>query len=69
MRASDWIDKDLRIDWDDVDLVILREVAARTGRFLEQVKVNPLYGHVATVSDLVRFFTHQPRPSGRLTVG
>ena len=38
----------------------LRELAARTGRTLENLPANPLYGRVVTVADGVEFLGHQP---------
>jgi hypothetical protein len=60
VRPSDRIDTDLRIDWDDIDMGVLQEVAARTGRTLEGLEANPWYGQVKTVGDLVRLVTTQP---------
>ena len=48
------------MDLEDLDLVVIPEVAARTGRTLESAAANPRYGHVETVVDIVEFFWKQP---------
>ena len=64
LRATDRIDEDLHVDWDDIDMGILDEVAARAGRSLDDVEANPCYGRVRTVGDLVRFVCAQRPRSG-----
>jgi hypothetical protein len=59
LRASDRLESFM--DLDDLDDVILSEVAERSGRSLDNLAVNPRYGHVETVGDLVEFFWEQPR--------
>ena len=60
IRPTDRLIADFKIDPEDID-DIAREVAERTGYSLDQAEHNPLYGHVDTVGDLIRFFTHQPK--------
>lgn len=59
LRVTDRIDEDLHIDWDDIDMGILEEVAARAGRSLDDLEANPYYGRVRTVGDLVRLVSAQ----------
>lgn len=61
LRPTDRIDEDLDIDWDDIDMCVLQEVAERAGRSLDGIEANPLHGRVATVGDLVRLLSAQPR--------
>jgi len=58
LRASDRLESFM--DVDDLDMVELKELAARTGRTLEDLPANPLYRRVVTVADLVAFIGHQP---------
>lgn len=60
LRASDSIEDELRIDWEDVD-DLAEEVAQRAGYDISDCESNPLCGKVKTVEDFVIFFTHQPR--------
>jgi len=60
LRPTDRIDEDLNIDADDIDMGVLQEIAERVGRTLENVEANSIYGHVATVGDLVRLVSAQP---------
>jgi hypothetical protein len=60
VRATDRIEEDLRLDWDDLD-DLARDVAARAGRLMDQPERNPFYGRVRTVWDLVLFLDYQPR--------
>lgn len=60
LRASDSIEDDLKIDWEDVD-DLAEEVAQRAGYDISDCEANPLYGSVKTVEDFVLFFTHQPK--------
>ena len=59
MRASDQIEEDLRIDWEDLG-VLLETIACRARRSLKDLERNPLYDRVKTVGDLVEFINHQP---------
>ena len=61
LRAADRIEEDLRLDWEELEDVVLRDVAARAGRLLEQPERNPFYGRVRTLWDLVLFLDYQPR--------
>ncbi len=65
LRPTDRLEEDLRIDPDDLAFDLFQEVAARSGRSLDQPESNPLYGHVNTVGDFVRFITFQPRVAGK----
>ena len=60
VRASDRIGEDLRMDGEDVD-DLLRDVASRAGRSLEQTESNPFYGQVRNAGDLVLFLLYQPK--------
>ena len=60
LRASDSIEDDLNIDWEDVD-DLAHEVAQRAGYDISDCEANPLFGKVKTLNDFVIFFTHQPR--------
>ncbi|RII24945.1 MAG: hypothetical protein CXR30_19450 [Geobacter sp.] len=60
LRASDRLEKDLKIDPDDIeDLIPI--VAQRTGRSLEHTERNPFFGKIETVGDFVLFINNQPR--------
>ena len=60
LRASDRLDDDLRIDPDDIDMLV-DEVSARVGRTLKGIKDNPFLGRVRTVGDVVSLINHQPK--------
>lgn len=59
VRASDRLLKTIVADPDDLDMVLVPEIAERTGRSLEHVKLNQHFGKVVTVSDLVLFMNAQ----------
>jgi hypothetical protein len=59
LRPTDRIDRDLHIDWDDIEM-ILSEVAERTGRSTDGIEANPWYGRLSTVGDMVRLLSAQP---------
>lgn len=60
LRASDSIERDLRIDPEDMwDLVL--EVAQRAGYDITDWEANPLLGKIETVLDFVLLINHQPR--------
>lgn len=61
VRAEDQLNGCLMNDPDDLDFCLAKEIAARTGRSLENTQDNPYYGSVNTVRDLVLFFNAQPR--------
>lgn len=61
VRAEDTLDGCLITDPDDLALDLAKEIAARTGRSLDNTQSNPYYGNVNTVRDLVLFFNAQPR--------
>jgi acyl carrier protein len=62
IRASDTLDRDLRIDSEDL-VDIARDACLRTGRAFENLEANPHYDRVTTVADLVAFVQHQPKAS------
>jgi hypothetical protein len=61
LRVADRLQKDLRLDADDLDLSLLPDIARRAGRDLASTQGNPFYGKVTTVGDLVHFLNAQPR--------
>jgi len=60
VRASDKL-RELLFDPDDLDMAIAPEVGRRAGRSLANAEMNPLYGKVYSVADLVLFFNAQPK--------
>jgi hypothetical protein len=64
LRPTDRFVDDLCIDPDDIYFMVV-EIAERSGHSLRRPEVNPYYGRVDTVGDLVRFVTQQPRKSMR----
>ena len=60
VKATDKL-ADLFSDPDDLDMAVAPEVSRRSGRSLENSEVNPLYGKVLSVADLVMFFNNQPK--------
>ena len=60
VRRSDRWRQDLKMDADDLDDV-LRDVAFRARRSVEDSEKNPLYGKVHTVGDIVAFLENQLR--------
>lgn len=60
LRVSDRLDDDLCVDPDDIGYIV-EEIALLTSRPLQNSEQNPLYGKVATLADLVSFFSHQER--------
>ncbi|MDR7378275.1 hypothetical protein J2X19_002954 [Rhodoferax ferrireducens] len=60
VKATDLL-AGLLIDPDDLDMAVAPEVSRRSGRSLENSDVNPLYGKVLSVADLVMFFNSQPK--------
>jgi hypothetical protein len=63
VRAEDRLKEDLFVDEDDLDMCLVHEVEARTGRSLAGSVNNRYFGRVKTVRDLVLFFQSQPRSS------
>lgn len=59
LRWSDNLYSDLRLQGDDIEDLIER-VAQRTGRCIKHTALNPLFGNIHTVSDLIAFLNHQP---------
>lgn len=68
LRAADRLEEDLGLLPEDVEDAII-EVIARAGRSSEATRANPVYGHVVTVADFVRFATHQPGQSDAKDAG
>jgi hypothetical protein len=60
LRPTDRLEEDLHIDPLDIHFDLVQEVAERSGRSLDETESNPLFGHVETVGDFVRFITWQP---------
>lgn len=60
LRVTDQLQRDLQLDADDLDDLIV-DTAQRTSRSLAHTSANPLFGKVATVGDLVKFLNGQPR--------
>jgi len=63
IRATDRLQKDLRIDTEDLEMDLIAEISQRTGRSLTNTAANPYYDRVKTVGDLVLFFNAQPKDS------
>jgi hypothetical protein len=61
VRPTDRLIEDLMLDPDDIDMDVFSDVKLRTGRSLRALKVNPFYGRVKTVQDLVAFFCAQDK--------
>ena len=59
IRADDQWEEDLKIDPEDLD-DLAADIALRARRSMEDVKLNPLYGKVRTIRDIVSFLGHQP---------
>ena len=66
VRADDRLKEDLRLDDDDLDMELAKEVEMRTGRPLDDCVGNPYFGKVKTVRDFVLFFQHQPRAANAI---
>jgi hypothetical protein len=61
LLATDRLVEDLKLDLEDLELDLVREISERTGRSLESTRANPYYEKVQTVADLVSFFCAQPK--------
>jgi hypothetical protein len=59
IRPDDRLAEELRIDSDDLDFNLAKQIAERTGRSLADTKRNSYYGKVKTVRDLIGFFVCQ----------
>jgi hypothetical protein len=66
LKTTDRFTEDLHIDHEDLDLIYVPAIAARTGRSLKICRSNPYLGKVTSVGDLVRFFNSQPLESDKL---
>jgi hypothetical protein len=60
IRSTDRLVEDLHIDPDDIDFDLVVEVADRSHHSLVSPELNPYFGRIVTVGDLVRFVTLQP---------
>lgn len=60
IRPSDSLYRTLQLDEEDLEEALLPEMAARAGRDLRNEHLNPVYGKVTTVRDLVDFLHFQP---------
>ena len=60
LRPTDELFGHLHVDPDDLDFVIVPEVAWRAGRSLDGIAENPRCGHVTTVGDLIDLVAYQP---------
>ena len=58
--ATDHLKKDLNIDEDMLDDIIMEKIAQRTGRTFEDCEKNPYFNNLNTVSDVVGYFSYQP---------
>ena len=54
--ATDRLQKDLRIDTDDLEMDLISKISQRTDRSLTKTTANPYCDRVRTVGDLVLFF-------------
>jgi hypothetical protein len=61
IRARDSLERDLRVDDEDLDAMVIEEIAQRTRRSMDQTDRNPNFGKVRTVADLVHFVNEQPK--------
>lgn len=59
LRATDRVVEDLQIDGEEMDYLAL-DIARRAWRCMERTEINPFYGRVETVQDLVCLLLHQP---------
>jgi hypothetical protein len=60
LRAKDRLEEDLKVDFEDVDDLLIM-IAQRTGRSIEETEKNPYYDKVKTVGDMVLFMNSQPK--------
>lgn len=60
LRASDLIERDLRMHLEDMWELIC-EVSQRAGYDVSDCEANPLFGKILSVEDFVLFINHQPR--------
>lgn len=60
LRWSDNLYSGLHLQGDNVEELIER-VAQRTGRCIKHTELNPLFGKIHTVGDLIVFFNHQSK--------
>ena len=62
IRATDRLDEDLKIDWEDFE-DLAADVAHRAQRSLTGYDRNPFFWRLYTVRDFVAFLNHQPKLS------
>ncbi|MCE7652773.1 hypothetical protein [Vibrio fluvialis] len=60
IKSSDSLFETLQLDDEDIEYIVVEEVAKRAGRSFDNTESNPYYGKVKTVKDLVLFLNHQP---------
>jgi hypothetical protein len=60
LRATDRFKEDLHMDDEDLADIGL-DMAYRSCRSMKNTEMNPMFGNVKTVGDLVRFLNGQPR--------
>ena len=59
LRPSDHLERDLKLDGEDLEFVLER-IFSRVGLSDENIEKNPFYGKIETVRDLVEFCNGQP---------
>ncbi|MFN2507445.1 MAG: hypothetical protein ABR589_01580 [Chthoniobacterales bacterium] len=60
IRASHRLIEDLQLDDEDLHFDYVPSIAERVGRALGDAELNPYYGRVVIVADLVNFLAAQP---------
>jgi len=60
LKPSDHLFETLKLDDDDLDLDLIEIISQRTNRTLDNYKINPFFGKVTTVRNLVLFLNNQP---------
>jgi len=61
LRKTDSIFNDLKVDPEDFEMDVIRNIGKRTGRSLENYQSNPHFGEIKTVESLVLFFNAQSK--------
>ena len=60
IRPSDHLKKDLKLDEDALDFIVIH-VFERVGISYENIEKNPYYDKIETVGDIVHFCNYQPK--------
>ena len=60
LRPSDNLEKDLKLDDEDLEY-ILTHIFARVEISVENIEKNPYYGKIETVGDIIHFCNYQPK--------